>query len=58
LGAVGHYSFETQRELEDFKQGIEEATGYLESSYLLNEEEWAEHVREIERFRLEDEDDE
>lgn len=58
LGAVGHYSFETQRELEAFKQGIESATGYLESSYLLNEEEWTEHVREIERYRLEDEEDE
>lgn len=45
-GAVSHASFETQEELDAYKQGIKDATGWLESEPIMNDKEWKEYLEE------------
>lgn len=53
-GAVSHGEFATQAELDAYKQGIEDATGYLESEPMMTDKEWQEYLDEY----FKDEDDE
>ena len=53
-GAVAHGSFATQEELDAYKQGIEDATGWLESERMMTDKEWKEYLDEY----FNDEDDE
>lgn len=53
-GSVSHGEFATQAELEAYKQGIEDATGYLESEKIMTDKEWEEYLEEY--FGDEDED--
>lgn len=53
-GAVSHGSFATQEELDAYKQGIEDATGWLESEPMMTDKEWKEYLDEY----FKDEDDE
>lgn len=57
LGGVGHYSFDTQQELDAFMQGVEAASGYLEASYIMNEVEWAAYLAECEQIRKDEEEE-
>lgn len=45
-GAVSHGSFATQEELDAYKQGIEDATGWLESERMMTDKEWKEYLDE------------
>lgn len=45
-GGVAHASFDTQAELDAYKRGIEDATGYLESEQMMTDDEWNEYLEE------------
>lgn len=53
-GSVSHGEFATQAELDAYKQGIEDATGYLESEVMMTDKEWKEYLEEY--FSDEDDD--
>lgn len=53
-GSVSHGAFATQEELEAYKQGIEDATGWLESERMMTDEEWQTYLDEY----FKDEEDE
>lgn len=53
-GSVSHGEFATQAELDAYKQGIEDATGYLESEPMMTDKEWQEYLDEY----FKDEEDE
>ena len=57
-GAVAHASFATQDELDAYKQGIEDATGWLESERMMTDKEWEEYLNEYFSEKEEDDDDE
>lgn len=52
---VAHASFDTQAELDAYKRGIEDATGYLESEQMMTDDEWYEYL--LEYFNDEDEEE-
>lgn len=43
---VAHASFDTQAELDAYKRGIEDATGYLESEQMMTDDERNEYLEE------------
>lgn len=45
-GSVSHVSFATQAELDAYKEGIQDATGYLESERMMTDEEWQQYLDE------------
>ena len=45
-GTVVHGAFATQEELDAYKQGIEDATGWLESARMMTDKEWKEYLKE------------
>ena len=55
-GSVAHASFATQAELDAYKQGIEDATGWLESERMMTDEEWEAYLNEY--FSENEDDDE
>ena len=54
-GSVCTGKFDTQAELEAYKQGVEDSTGWLESRIIMTDEEWEEYLKE---YHSDDDDDE
>jgi len=54
LGGVATAEFATQAELVAYKQGIEDATGFLESEILMTNKEWKEY---LEKYFSDEDDD-
>ena len=55
-GSVSHGEFATLAELEAYKQGIEDATGWLESERMMTDEEWIKYLEENKDIFREEED--
>lgn len=53
-GSVSHGEFATQAELDAYKQGIEDATGYLESEVIMTGKEWDDY---LEKYFSDEDDD-
>lgn len=56
-GSVSHGEFATQAELDAYKQGVDDASGYLEYERMMTDEEWAQYLEENKDI-FNDEDDE
>ena len=53
-GSVSHGEFATQAELDAYKQGIEDATGWLESEVIMTDKEWKGY---LEKYFSDEDDD-
>ena len=53
-GSVSNVKFATQAELDAYKLGVEDATGWFESERVMTDEEWEKYLEE----NFSDEDDE
>ena len=54
-GSVASGTFATQEELDAYIQGIEDATGWLESERMMTDKEWKEYIEEYHRENDEEE---